>query len=106
MRHPVDDFKSWQPTYASYVLKDFDKVSSQEQAIIEMVGEAGEVLQVMTKARRKEELPDREKILDELGDTFWGLCGVMNTFGISFHELTTYNMRKLDERYKNKGVGR
>ena len=106
MRHIVDVYKGWQPQYASYVIKDFDKVSSQEQAVIEMVSEAGEVLSIITKARRKEVLPDRNDILDELGDTLWGLVGVMNTFDISWYELMNYNMEKLTTRFENKGVGR
>lgn len=95
-----EDYKKWQPTLAAYHVNKFSKEKRKEQAIIEMVGEAGEVLQVMTKAKRKGiEIP-REKILDELGDTFWGMTGIMNEFDISFEEMIEYNFNKLIERYK------
>jgi NTP pyrophosphatase (non-canonical NTP hydrolase) len=99
MTHIVEEYKKWQPTYAAY--NKWDRIwpeDRQLQAIIEMVGEAGEVLQVATKARRKDRAFDRDKIVDELGDTFWGLVGVMNEFNISFEELCEYNMKKLTER--------
>lgn len=101
MRHICDIYKSWQPTFAKY--NEWDKQAKEarrKQAIIEMVSEAGEVLQLVQKANRKgTELP-REKVLDELGDTLWGLVGVMNEFNISWSELTEFNMEKLEARNK------
>jgi NTP pyrophosphatase (non-canonical NTP hydrolase) len=100
MTHIVEEYKKWQPTYAAYDkwARGFYERDRQTQAIIEMVGEAGEVLQIVTKARRKKAKFPRDKIVDELGDTFWGLVGVMNEFNISFEELCEYNMKKLTER--------
>lgn len=94
----------WQPKFAAYnnwPLKS-RREARREQAIMEMTGEAAEVLQVATKARRKSIDIPRDKIVDELGDTFWGLVGVMNEFEISFDELTDYNHNKLEERFKDK----
>ncbi len=101
MRHITDIYKSWQPTYAAYdKWPQKDKEARRKQAILEMVSEAGEVLQLVQKANRKgTELP-REKVLDELGDTLWGLVGVMNEFNISWSELTEFNMEKLEARNK------
>lgn len=99
--HPdnINDYKNWQPKFATYDKWD-NKEKRRKQAIIEMVSEAGEVLQLVQKANRKgSELP-REKVLDELGDTLWGLVGVMNEFNISWHELCSHNMDKLNERNK------
>lgn len=101
MRHPVDNYKAWQPTLAAY--DKWPKALSQErklQAIMEMSGEALEVLQVATKARRKGLVIPRDKVLDELGDTLWGLVGIMNEFNISWSELCDSNREKLTKRYK------
>lgn len=98
MRHCVDTYKGWQPTYASYEINNFEKRDKQAQAIKEMASEAGEVLGILTKADRKGKEISREKVLDELGDTWWGLVGVMNTFNISFSELCEFNMKKLKDR--------
>lgn len=100
MMHIVDVYKNWQPTYAAYDKWDKKQYHQKrkDQAIKEMVGEAGEVLQISTKAGRKGKPIDRDLIIDELGDTFWGVVGIMNEFNISFHELCTYNMDKLKKR--------
>jgi NTP pyrophosphatase (non-canonical NTP hydrolase) len=97
MIHVVDKYKDWQPKYAAYTGWT-DKRQRQEQAVREMICEALEVQAIITKAYRKGKVLDREKILDELGDTFWGLVGVMNEFDISWEEMINYNMKKLDGR--------
>lgn len=102
MRHIVDTYKNWQPKYAAYAkwLKsdEYTKEERKLQAIMEMAGESLEVLQVATKARRKNTNIPRDKIIDELGDTLWGLVGVMNEFNISWGDLCEYNMKKLANR--------
>lgn len=98
MKHIVDVYKDWQPENAAYTTWT-DPRQRQNQAINEMVSEAGEVLGVVTKATRKGKPIDRQDIVDELGDTFWGLVGVMNQFDISWKELCDYNMEKLNGRY-------
>ena len=51
MKNITTDYKVWQPKFAAYT-KWTDKRKRQEQAIREMVCEAGEVLAVVTKAAR------------------------------------------------------
>lgn len=96
-----EDYRKWQPSYASYELNNFSKRDRKSQAIKEMVAEAGEVLSILTKADRKGKDIDRDKILDEVGDTFWGLTGILNEFDISLEELMEYNFNKLTERFKH-----
>lgn len=100
MRHIVDEYKDWQPKYASYELKDFNLRDALRQAILEMVTEAGEVLDLQTKADRKKEPVNKDKLLDELGDTFWGLVGVMNKAGFTWKQVVNHNMAKLEARNK------
>ena len=101
--HVVDDYKNWQPTYAAYAKWPTETASDvrnrQVQAIREMADEAAEVNAIVTKSNRKGAPPlDRAKVLDELGDVFWGLCGVMNEFDIDWIEMISFNMNKLDAR--------
>lgn len=104
-KHVVDTYKEWQPKYAAYDkwIKDEYREARREQAIKEMVSEAGEVLGVVTKAHRKEHHIPRGRVLDELSDTLWGLVGVMNEFDISWEEITQYNIKKLTERNQPQG---
>jgi NTP pyrophosphatase (non-canonical NTP hydrolase) len=97
--HIVDFYKKWQPMYAAYTSWP-DSIDRLEQPVKEMVAEASEVLALFVKARRKGAMPERGAIVDELGDTFWGLVGVMNMYGIDFDELVNYNIEKLTARNK------
>jgi NTP pyrophosphatase (non-canonical NTP hydrolase) len=97
MKHIVEEYKEWQPKYAAYNGWT-DKRKRQEQAIGEMICEALEVKAIEVKASRKGLVLDRAKVVDELGDTFWGLVGVMNEFDITFEEMINYNMDKLNAR--------
>jgi len=102
LRHPCDIFKNFQPKFAAYSKWD-EKTRKEErkhQAILEMVAESGEVLELIQKANRKNKQLDRDRVLDETSDVLWGLVGVMNEFNISWHELCSHNMDKLSERNK------
>lgn len=100
MIHKVEEYKQWQPKYAAYGRWNEEKYKNERrlQAIMEMVSEAGEVLGVATKVGRKEHHIPRDRIVDELGDTFWGLVGVMNEFNITFEEMIGFNVSKLEAR--------
>lgn len=107
MRKVIDDYREFQKKYAAYEKWNEDENSlillgvedaKRMQAIHEFVSEAGEVLGVATKAWRKGLYIPRDKIVDELGDAFWGLVGVLNTFDISLEELIEYNVQKLEAR--------
>lgn len=95
MRHPIDVYKNWQPTYAKYPRPEGKKYS-----IIGLAAESGELLGVLQKAIRKNEKVSRDKVVDELGDCLWYLTCVMNEFNISWSELCEFNMNKLTERNK------
>ena len=102
MRHPCDIFKAFQPKFAAYSKWDEKtrKEDRKQQAILEMVAESGEVLELIQKANRKNKSLDRDRVLDETSDVLWGLVGVMNEFNISWAELTEFNMEKLEARNK------
>jgi NTP pyrophosphatase (non-canonical NTP hydrolase) len=95
--HITEVYKKWQPKYAAYA-SWYSGIDRLEQPVKEMMSEASEVLALFVKARRKGSVPEREAVVDELGDTFWGLVGVMNEYDISFEELIHYNMEKLTAR--------
>ncbi len=92
-----NEYRKWQPKYAAYD-KWEDKEKRKQQAILEFTGEATEVLGIIQKAQRKGEPINRERVVDELGDSLWGLVGVMNEFDISLEELIGFNVRKLTDR--------
>lgn len=95
------EFKEYQDFVKAVGTK---KVQGEEEriswAIEEMVAEAGEVLGVSVKAKRKGQLIDREKLWDELSDTLWGIAAVMNEAfpNRTLEELMWYNREKLEAR--------
>lgn len=95
-----EEYKKWQPKYAAYNkwIEDKYKDERREQAIREMVSEANEVMDIVTKVRRNEQHIPRARVLDELGDTLWGLVGVMNEFDMTLEEVIEYNYNKLTAR--------
>lgn len=99
------DYRKWRPTYSQYEsdysgTKYSDSWYYGETSITGLAAEAGELLALVQKSRRKQEHIDREKVVDELGDVLWYMCYVMDAFDISMDELTDYNYNKLTERNK------
>lgn len=64
----------------------------------QMMSEAGEVLELFEKSYRKNLPLDKEKVLDECGDTLWGIAFILNSIGATIDEALEYNMIKLTKR--------
>ena len=66
-------------------------------AIQEMAAEAGEVVGVSVKSLRKGIPIDKDRLWDELSDTFWGIAAIMNEAfpDKSLEDLMKYNQDKL-----------
>jgi len=71
-------------------------------AALEMVAEAGEVLDILTKASRKRGgtlLPsDMKDLMDELSDVLWGVQAMTNALGVTLEDVMLYNTEKLEAR--------
>lgn len=99
------EYRAWRPVYSQYESGYTLPLYSEnwyygETAITGLAAEAGELLALVQKSRRKQEHINRDKVVDELGDVLWYMCYVMDAFGISMDELTDYNYNKLTERNK------
>src|SRR5688572_3847836 len=85
----VKEYRKWRPTYSQYD-KTFELqpwTNHEESSIIGLSAEAGELLGIVQKAKRKGIDIDRDKVIDELGDVFWYLNYVLDAFDISYDEL-------------------
>ena len=71
-------------------------------AALELVSEAGEVLDILTKASRKRggwiNAEDKGLLLDELSDVLWGVQALSNALGVTLEEVAEYNTAKLEAR--------
>lgn len=78
---------------------------------LSLASEAGEVAGELSKAIRDDSLlltsndltpSRREKVILEMGDTFWHLSVMCKEMGITLEELATSNIEKLTVRYAEK----
>jgi NTP pyrophosphatase (non-canonical NTP hydrolase) len=68
--------------------------------VLEMLGEAGEVLELFQKRKRKAgdfKVP-QDRLFDELSDVLWGLTAVATKMGFTLEALMAYNQIKLTMR--------
>lgn len=105
----LQEYKDWNPTLfpdwvkTSPLNEQPERVTDEMRlhwAILEMVGESGEVLELVQKSIRKMKSIDKDKLKDELSDVFWGLTAICNIAGFTYEEIAEYNKKKLEERYK------
>ena len=64
-----------------------------------LVGEAGEIDEIMKKALFQGHQLDREHIALELGDTAWYLALAANAIGYDLETILKKNLEKIKERY-------
>ncbi len=99
------ELEDYQEFVASCGQPSADQLAEQPEEILkgwwaatQMTCEAGEVLELFEKAARKGKDIDHEKVLDECGDTLWGLTCVLNTLGLSLDDCIAHNINKLVAR--------
>ncbi len=83
-----------------------DERGHQQNAMIGLASEAGELLDIGKKLWYHGEKPKdywREKMLGELGDVIYYLLKVMDIFGFTLKEVLAYNRKKLASRHPELG---
>ena len=79
-----------------------EKMDDEERLIttaLGIAGEAGEIADLLKKARHKGVGFDIDEMRDELGDLLWYLTRMCGLFDVSLDELAELNMRKLAVRH-------
>lgn len=64
-----------------------------------MSGEAGELLDSVKKTVIYNKPIDRENIIEELGDMYWYMTGMMDYLGVTIQDVVEANVDKLRKRY-------
>ena len=68
-------------------------------ATMGLCGEAGEVMDLVKKSVNYSKPLDREKLLEECGDTLHYLARVLTEAGSSLEEAIEHNLKKLSKRF-------
>ena len=70
---------------------------------LNLAGEVGELLGLISKARRKQVPVNIDSVKKEAGDVLWQLSAVCDDFGLTLSEVAEYNIAKLSDR-QERGV--
>jgi NTP pyrophosphatase (non-canonical NTP hydrolase) len=68
-------------------------------AVVGMVGEAAECLELVKKHIWQDHSLDETKLLEEAGDVLWYIAKLARIYGIPLEELAVQNIKKLEARY-------
>lgn len=95
----LNEYYEWNSKFYPKWVKDKENEEMVTHwAILEMCGEAGEVLELAQKSVRRKKEVDEIKLKDELSDVFWGLTAILKANGWTYEELAQYNHDKLEAR--------
>lgn len=75
------------------------KESKLLESIMGLVGETGEVVDLVKKHLFQGHKLDRKHIAEEIGDVLWYLDYLANSIGTNLEELAKSNIQKLSKRY-------
>ena len=80
-----------------------DRPTSDQEGLLNaamgMVGESAETLEHMKKVIFQGHGLDRDKLIEESGDTLWYIAKMARYCGITLEELAQRNIDKLKKRY-------
>ena len=88
--------------YQEYVRQGAsDKYQDLKFAALALVGEIGEVCDIIKKANiyTEQNVDIKEKIKDEAGDVAWQFFALLNSANLTFEEVIDYNIQKLNARH-------
>lgn len=76
-----------------------DKMDQLINGVMGLNGESGEVIDVVKKYLYQGHTLDKDKIINELGDTLWYINLIANGINMSLEDIAKYNIGKLEKRY-------
>lgn len=99
----ANEYQTWALTkrkdYAQLVL-DLDEKELVVGAM-GLVGESGEFADLVKKIVFHRHLPDKIKLIHELGDVLWYVADIASTLDVTLEDVMMLNRAKLDTRYKD-----
>lgn len=101
--------------YQEYVRNGASDKYDNKLALLGLMGEVGELSDIvkketiysdMSKFEAKYGMSVKDKIKDEMGDVLWQYTLVACLYGLSFDDIITENVRKLNSRHGNQKVAK
>ena len=89
--------------YQSLAMRTDSQYKNEEErllnGLIGLNGEAGESIDVYKKYKFQGHQLDKDKLIEELGDTMWYLALCATALGVSLEDIAKRNIRKLELRF-------
>ena len=101
MSYPGYEFSEYARDAGRTITPDQDNEERKLNAALGLAGEAGEVVELIKKARFHGKPYDTEAIKKELGDVLWYVNQMAHAHGLSLEEIAQANVAKLRARYPN-----
>jgi NTP pyrophosphatase (non-canonical NTP hydrolase) len=80
---------------------DLDHDKNMMNAVLGLNGEAGEIADIIKKAKYQGHELDRNKLIKEIGDIMWYVALMCDSIGIDMELVAKKNIEKLVQRYPN-----
>jgi len=98
------DFKDYQQLASRTLLAEPDFQIQPDQVLLAwnalgLVGEAGEVAELVKKGVFHQRGLDLDKMRKELGDVLWYVAAVASNVGLTLDEIAWHNLEKLQARF-------
>ena len=92
----INDYQQRSTRTLNRALSDSEQLLNM---VIGLVGEAGEVLDLLKKHRYQGHDLNKKKLAEELGDVFYYLAGVATSVNLDLDKVAQGNIDKLLKRY-------
>lgn len=93
----IDDFQELSKRTAP----DEGQLKNSMNLALGLIGESGEVIDLLKKFIFHKAPVDKEKLQEELGDLLWYIVNIATEFDISMEDVLECNVEKLWKRYPN-----
>ena len=85
--------------YSELALRTANKENAIIHACFGMCGEAGEIIDYVKKGVFYGKDMDTQHLVEEVGDLMWYINLLVSDLGVTWDEVLTTNIRKLEARY-------
>lgn len=93
------NLREYQEKSKRTVNQDLDKNDQLVNMIFGMVGETGEIVDLLKKSKFQGHTIDRDKLQEEIGDVMFYIANLCNLLDLDLEEIIEENYNKLLKRY-------
>jgi len=101
MQVNIEVLNDYQIASSRTMVKEYSYDDAMVNYSMGLIGESGEVIDLLKKSLFHGHELDRNKLKEELGDVLFYIAALATTVGVTLEEIANYNIDKLWDRYPN-----